>query len=112
MTDTFTMKDLFKLACKHDENKIDFNSKTIDRRGGDIEVGVFMDDRKFTSANELYNYIINKNKDLRDYSDEKEFNEIVPHIVKISPTKIGVASVLSFTVGYMDFEITAKLKKE
>lgn len=91
------MKDLFNLKRKHDSNKIDFNTQTIDRKVNDFTITIEYDNHEFNTSDELYNYITGLQKDLRDYSDERNFRE--------TELKSLSDNILSFKLGYRTFEL-------
>lgn len=99
-----TINDIFSLASKYDEDKVKFNSKTVDRKGGDCFVTIIYDGKKFTSSDELYNYITNKNKSLRDYSDNTEFKETELEIIKTHKDNASdiISTKLKFKIGYVE----------
>ncbi|MBQ2639139.1 MAG: hypothetical protein IJF92_00015 [Bacilli bacterium] len=100
------IKDLFKLRDRYDSNKAEFNMQTIDRRHGDYSIIIKFDNHEIKSSDDLYNYIVEKYKDLRNHSDIKEFRETEVDIINTGRfAKNKTRSIATFTVGYMDFEL-------
>lgn len=104
------IKDIFRLANRHNTNKVEFETQTVDRKHGDISITIKIDNYVVDTSDELYNYIIEKYKDLRNHSDVREFKETEVIIKDMLIDGNKTTSTLQFTLGYMDFKI--KMIKE
>lgn len=102
---TVPMKELFKLIKRYDEDKVDFAHQSIDRQYGGFNLKLIYDKREFKDENELYNYIVEGNKELRKYSEASEFKDIDVIIDSMVVDGNKITSYMHFTLGYEDFKI-------
>ena len=108
-----SMKELFAIVNSHEDSKITFSNKTIDRQPESFSMSLYYNNQKVNSISELYNIIVKEYPIIRDYSDEKDFKDIKVEFDAdkniVSVHKPSVVDV-KFTLTHKEFIL--KLKTE
>lgn len=100
-----TIKDLFRLAGKYDPNRVKLDTQTVDRQHGDIEMHIKFEGSEYHSPDELYNYIVDKYKSLREHSSVSEFKENEVTLVDVKKFGNSTVSIMEFSFGYANFNL-------
>lgn len=99
------IKDLFRLAERYNPNRVKLDTQTVDRQHGDIEMHIEFEGSEYHSPEELYNYIADKYKSLREHSSASEFKENEVTLVDVKKLGNSTISVMEFSFGYADFHL-------